>query len=302
MPHRPAHRLRRFFGKLEGGAGKDRSQYSNFIADRYTNAPIIGFIDAEVCFQMPILPSMVVSRDGEGTARQLNNFALGGGSAWGVDNRMLGVTTVLDVMWPDRMPIFFWRKHLASLREHLAARWGRWGSRREDEGGCFDEAFANMTHGGSGMGFVHPSAHKKARWGFSQFNIMANYMFYHQPSSYRWHIGTNNTAPMDSRLKHTLGLAEASIPRYAYSYFDVKGLPGTLETYRQAISREPTVAVGRNGVMWQHTLKYTCCKASRAAYIPTPSKKLLKKLLTSTALLVFTRPLIRPSFPRAKVC
>jgi len=41
-----------FAGKLEGSAGKDRSQYSNFLADRYTAAPVVGFFDAEVCFQV----------------------------------------------------------------------------------------------------------------------------------------------------------------------------------------------------------------------------------------------------------
>jgi len=31
-----------FAGKLEGVAGKDRSQYANFIADRYTNVRFLG--------------------------------------------------------------------------------------------------------------------------------------------------------------------------------------------------------------------------------------------------------------------
>ena len=46
---------------------------------------------------------------------------------------------------PDRMPIFFWREDLDGVRRHLASRWGG-----PDE--CFDEAFANITRGGGGMG------------------------------------------------------------------------------------------------------------------------------------------------------
>ena len=38
-----------FVGKLEGNAGKDRSQRSNFLFDQYTHSPVIGMFDAEVC-------------------------------------------------------------------------------------------------------------------------------------------------------------------------------------------------------------------------------------------------------------
>jgi hypothetical protein len=41
-----------FVGRLEGSAGKDRSQFSNFIADRYSLAPVIGMFDVETCFQV----------------------------------------------------------------------------------------------------------------------------------------------------------------------------------------------------------------------------------------------------------
>ena len=37
-----------FAGKLEGNAGKDRSQRSNFLADAYTDAEVIAMFDAEV--------------------------------------------------------------------------------------------------------------------------------------------------------------------------------------------------------------------------------------------------------------
>ena len=131
-----------FAGALEGPEGKDRSQYANFIADRYTYAPVIGMFDAEVCFQSPMIPGYIRRPESVSGVEKLHNTIEAGGSSWGVDNRILGVTTVIDVMWPDRMPIWFWREDLKAVRDHMTNKWGG-----PDK--CFDEAFANMTHGGN---------------------------------------------------------------------------------------------------------------------------------------------------------
>jgi len=80
-----------FFGKLEGPPGKDRSQYSNFVADRYTNAPVLGMFDAETCFQVPVLPEFVIRDPGLGDgSKRIHNFIEAGGSSWGVDDRIIG--------------------------------------------------------------------------------------------------------------------------------------------------------------------------------------------------------------------
>ena len=241
-----------FNGKLEGAPGKDRSQYSNFIADRYTLAPIIGMFDAETCFQVPVLPEYILRNSS--SRPQIHNLAEAGGSSWGVDNRVLEVTTVIDVMWPDRMPIFFWRDDLEAAREYISNKWGG-----PDE--CFDEAFANITHGGGGLGYTHPFIAKriKPRWGYSQFNILANYMFYFKPGKYVWHIGTVDMASFEDRLKYNMGLGQMALGRYAYAYFKAS-VPYSYETYKSSLSREATIAIGRNGVPHQHTLKYSCCR------------------------------------------
>ena len=55
-PLRSGRRL--FVGHLEGPAGKDRSQWSNFWFDNYTRAPVIAMSDAEVCVHLPIVPPL----------------------------------------------------------------------------------------------------------------------------------------------------------------------------------------------------------------------------------------------------
>jgi len=75
-------------------------------------------------------------------------------------------------MWPDRMPIFFHTADVRAARHHLGDLWG-------GPGRCFDVAFANVTHGKGGRGFMHRAG--KPRWGYSQFNILMNYMFLYRP-------------------------------------------------------------------------------------------------------------------------
>jgi len=162
-----------------------------------------------------------------------------------------GATTVIDVMYPDRMPIFFWREDLQGVRDHMAALWGG-----VDK--CFDVAFANMTHGGGGRGYVHPYVGgRKPRWGFSQFNIIANYCFYWRPGRYTWHVGTVDMVSFNERLAFSLGAMEKTI--FAQTKF-VNTFPVGLEEYKATMTTEKTIAVGRNGVPLQHTIHYTCCR------------------------------------------
>jgi hypothetical protein len=257
-----------FVGALEGSKGKDRSQYSNFIADRYTKAPIIGFIDAEVCFQMPLLPEYIVSdrclKGGGGSSggvaianctrgageRHVHNFAEGGGSSWGNDDWFLNTTTAVDVMYPDRMPIFVWAEDLKSLRSYVTSQPGRHR--------CFDARFGELTNQPKRAGFVHPNHRRgKPRTGFSQFNIITNYMLYFHPEKYFFHMPTSDRRPFLKRLSTGLKRLHASgggggadfATRLAFISDSSVSAPGD----------DPVPCVGRNGVPLAHTLRYSCC-------------------------------------------
>ena len=266
-----AEKFHLFTGKLEEpfSPGKDRSQYSNFVADRYTNANIIGFFDAETCFQVPVLLSYIARDDSSGGrgGRALHNLAEAGGSSWGVDDRALGCTTVVDVMWPNRFPLFFWREDLQNVRSHLAVKWG-------GPDACFDTAFANVTHGQSTKGYLHPrgSAHT-APFGFSQFNIIANYVFYWQPQKYVWHVPTVDLQGFKDRLAISLLSSQSTssaLPTYVNN-FTFK----TAAEYLGRLSYEPTIAIGMNSVSTQHTLHYSCCRLHpdlHCTAAPSPNK------------------------------
>jgi len=255
-PLEAANRGAMFYGHLEGPAGKDRSQYSNFVADRYTLAPVIGMFDVEVCFQVPIIPGEIVSgwsaqgeasfeeaavEDGkkEGGEQQqqqvrVNNMAEAGGSTWGNDDWFLGKPTVFDVMWPNRFPIFVWREDLAAIRDHLSKL-------HFGVGHCFEAAFGKLTHQPGRVGFRHPLSDEK-RIGFSQFNIMMNYMFLYHPEKYAFAVPTINRLPFKERL--ALALPD----------------PASHSAHHESMYAKPLVAFGRNGVDFAHSVRYTCCR------------------------------------------
>lgn len=91
-----------FTGKLEGNAGKNRSQRSNFLFDKYALAPIIGNFDAEVCFVAPVVPRYFVRKDRIQTLVQVRPTSAKlrvGADHWGVDAKILDLPTPLDSMW-----------------------------------------------------------------------------------------------------------------------------------------------------------------------------------------------------------
>lgn len=164
-----------FLPRLEGPAGKARTQWSNFYADRLTRSRIIGFFDAEVCLQAPILRPAVLSPTG-----QLRNTAFADGDAWGLDAVALGFDTPLDAMWTNRFPIWVWRSDLSLLRQHIARTLAPGlGNYTSDD--AFDLAFAHL----SAMPET-PGAHA-LRTGYSQFNIMMNFAYAMRPQGYLFH-------------------------------------------------------------------------------------------------------------------
>ena len=150
-----------FKGKLEGNSGKDRSQRSNFLFDKYTDSPIIGMFDAEVCFVAPFTPSYFArkqpsSKTGN-TSTRLQVNVLGSNPIqsdhWGVDSLALGLPTPLDFMWLDVFPIIFWRSDVTNAREHLIRTLD---VRATDEcawADSFDRAFAAITNSNPTWGY-----------------------------------------------------------------------------------------------------------------------------------------------------
>jgi len=230
-PWLPSKR-RMFVGNLEGHAGKDRSQFSNFWMSNYTSAQVVGFSDAEVCLHMPIIPPLVFDLS-DGSNPRLRNVAHLSGDGWGPDPWVLGHETPLDAMLTDRFPIFIWRKHLVQFRQHVARRFGRTAADYGgDEAAAFNEAFTDMTNANRTWGKYQYGAAK--RWVWSQFNLFSNYVF-NEPSAarrYVWHTPT--------KAAHHLPAAKA-LPGYA------------------SVSMQPWVTIGENHGKFMQGSRLSCC-------------------------------------------
>jgi len=151
-------------------------------------------------------------------------------------------------MWPNRFPLFFWTADLRAVREHLSVELG-------GPGRCFDVAFGAVANGPPAVGYHHiKEAHGKVRGGkpgYSQFNIVANFAFWHRPGRYVWDMGTVDRAFFRQRLAVGLrqGAARELLP----------GAAGDEAAYLATVSDAPTIALGRNGVSAPHSLVHSCC-------------------------------------------
>ena len=118
----PAKYDKMFRGRLNdgiGGPGKDRSQWSNFYTDHYTDADAVGIIDAEACLVAPPVAQHVIEG---GRLHNVVDAFVPSADKWGVDEWVLQLSTPLDVMWPNRFPIWFWRADFVHIRRHLVRR------------------------------------------------------------------------------------------------------------------------------------------------------------------------------------
>lgn len=250
----PLNHKEMFLGRLEGGPGKDRSQYSNFIMDSYTNVSIIGFFDAEETFTAPVIPAYVKA---SGRLHNVVQMYFPSGDYWGVDAWALDLSTPLEAMWHNRFPILFWARDLASVRDHLVRRF--FGSDSPDVGkfaSSFDAAFAKITGAEPRLGYQYVGKTRNvSRHGYSQFNIMMNYMLHERPSYYSFH-GIPGFADGMQALKQSSPLAE--------------------------LTQEPHMSFGHNGrssycgrwaeLPWAATM---CCKMfpSLACTFPEPYRQ-----------------------------
>ena len=225
-------RRRMFVGNLEGHAGKDRSQFSNFWMSNYTSAQVIAFSDSEVCMHFPLIPPVVFDMSDAANPR-LRNVAHLSGDGWGPDPWVLGHETPLETMLTDRFPIFIWREHVVQFRHHVAQRFGYNASAYGgDEAAAFNEAFTDMTNSQRRWGKYQYGAAK--RWGWSQFNLFSNFVFSAPTaaSRYVWHTPTE---------------ASQHLPV-------AKTLPGWA-----SVSTQPWLTIGMNHGQYMQHSKLGCC-------------------------------------------
>ena len=162
----------------EGGAGKDRSQWSNFWADNYTDASIIGFLDGEEYIHTPVILEEILTKDtrlingafvGDHWGDSVDNFVLGGARG----NVIKTTKAPFDIMWTNRFPIWLWRSSLRGIRESITARFSL---------PFFDMAFGALTHAPPTIGF------DGRRKGYSQFNLMLNHVFFGEADRYLFRL------------------------------------------------------------------------------------------------------------------
>lgn len=150
----------RGWGGLGRGAGYSRQQYSNFWGDLYTNATLIGFVDSDSVFVSPLIPSAVV---GASTGKPIILAYQGGdfGGLHGVDyvKQAIGRPMIIARMVASTFPVLIRAKDLRPMREFIVKHMGV-----KD----FGEAWGEVSHG--------------------QFDIMANWLWWHRRDEYEWHL------------------------------------------------------------------------------------------------------------------
>ena len=219
-----------FVGNLEGHAGKDRSQWSNFWFDNYTSAPVIAYSDAEVCLHLPIVPPLFLTgvadavrngssaRTGGGGARLRNTLHMSGDAWAGVDEWALGHGAYADAMFTSRFPIYFWRDDLRRVRAHFAARFRHSVASAGSEAGAFNEAFADITNAPRMLGPYQRGAVK--HWGYSQFNLLINWAFHDSKAArrYLFHTPTPRAARVPAAAQAFGSNATTSSPWLAGAF------------------------------------------------------------------------------------
>lgn len=190
-----------FIGWLEGSKGKDRSQRSNFLFDKYASAPVVGFFDGEVCFTAPIIPSYFIRKGKIQSLVMIDMLAPEGADHYGVDKRALNLPTILEQMWVDVFPMLYWRHDLANAREFIIARFKDGITefrKRCDFENDFDAAFGLITRTERTWGYYNAAVSKASRqyeedrrWGYSQFNILANFVLHRNPGGYDFRVLPN---------------------------------------------------------------------------------------------------------------
>jgi len=142
--------------------GYDRQQWSTFYMDKYAdpNHEIIRVIDGDGCFYTHMTRENFLAPDGRILLRVGN-----GTSHYENDKVALGFDeNSYELMWHNRMPIFFWKSTFENARAHIAKRYNT----------TFDEAFKQFS---------------LAK--YSQFNIIGNYALKFEADRYEFKFHTD---------------------------------------------------------------------------------------------------------------
>jgi hypothetical protein len=148
----------------------------------------------QVCFGAPVTPSYFIRG---GRIQGISMVRFPRGDHWGVDNWAMKLSTPLDVMWRNTFPILMWREDLIAVRLHLAQRFFGESASLEwytgPDASCrfandFDAAYSKIT---GATAALPPTNNDLWREGFSQFNIMMNYVLHRHPEKYTFYVSLN---------------------------------------------------------------------------------------------------------------
>ena len=145
-----------------GNYGHSRMQWSMFWADKYATGEYVGFIDTDSLFITLVNEDMLFEGD------KPHIWGLFGKSAnnwWSkvkqTSKQFLKLKQVLKTM--NYFPVIIKVKHFAAVRDYISSVHEK----------SFDEVFSSIAHS-------TPS--------FSQFNIIANYLWHFHRDEYVWHM------------------------------------------------------------------------------------------------------------------
>jgi len=143
-------------GKTVGYA---RQLWSTFYVDKWTDADIIGLIDADAQVINLLRPDLVFDDTGKIIVRSHGPDHWEGASFVGAGNEV-------DAMWADHMPFFLWKHTLSNFREYI---------RKRHNVSSYDEAFQmfNMLNFSPiNMIYQYAVAHEQKRYALNQIAVL----------------------------------------------------------------------------------------------------------------------------------
>eukprot|EP00899_Mesostigma_viride_P019640 jgi/Mesvir1/27678/Mv07398-RA.1 len=226
----------------EDEKGWDRQQRLMFFADNYTDAEFVGFCDSDTVFT-----GVVQEQDLFDELRRPHIMGLYGrpvDDTWplapNVTQYALGVPEPFRAM--NQFPLIIRTAHLREIRDYITRHLGT----RD-----FDDAFTLIRDLGRPM--------------YSQFSIMAVYLWYHRRDDYHWHIqefepGWNGTAPIGQAPNTPEHLATLQpymhepLPRIA-SHFEHEWIQVAVDVRGARLELAPLRAIGRPAPPCAHGAK-----------------------------------------------
>lgn len=140
--------------------GQDRSQWSNFYSDKYTNCSIIGLLDTDSIFILPMIPKIIINDNNQiiMTGEQSNRWIEG-------SKKLLG-NDILHINQMTHFPIFYFKHTFSEFRNYVE---------KINQNQNFDEIFSNLLN-------------QIPKGAYSNFCLLGSYAVTHQYSYYEWHL------------------------------------------------------------------------------------------------------------------